>query len=560
MLHSCCPFLNWIRISNPISTTSQQSSNNIGTPSQETVRNSKARVVEDTETSRLLDLTKSAFAEASNELQELKDEVRQLLQPPPQHSRTKRIAAITIAGATAAGVGLLTLGAHITGTCIAGVLGPCDTDKQVDANARDIQEAIRRIDRAERSWVSLSDTTAKKFFIVAKEFHRINLHQQRIKQTQEEMWNATRRTIHGLTSSLRSMLICTEFLFTRTQLNLLRNTITSRLQILLSALQSYRAALFSYRSTLLNSIPALASGLLPMALIPRSMLLSILQDIVSKQAHQQDYLALALPLDRLLRYYETPLVRRAQSANEGLLITLAIPLTSQSLIMDVFEALLIPMPMDNSSQALTWVPETSHIAVARSDHNIALLNRRQLEECKGPPEASICQRTFSTTLNRQSCLASLFFHTAKEAKRACHTRTDPLPKVETATNLGFGRWLVLSHSEDFHFNLHKSGQTAPLGDGNLVKGCRACILTLKCGTSLASDKLTLKADRDSCNSTGARRLDIQLADPLQGFLPQAPPEDLNPMLTALKGERKPPQDGGRNSSTATGGLPANTRG
>ena len=83
----------------------------------------KARVVEDTETSRLLDLTKSAFAEASSELQELKGEVQQLLQPPPQHSRSKRIAAITIAGATAAGVGLLTLGAHITGTCIAGVLG-----------------------------------------------------------------------------------------------------------------------------------------------------------------------------------------------------------------------------------------------------------------------------------------------------------------------------------------------------------------------------------------------------------------------------------------------------
>ena len=59
--------------------------------------------------------------------------------------------------------------------------------------------------------------------------------------------------------------------------------------------------------------------------------------------------------------------------------------------------------------------------------------------------------------------------------------------------------------------------------------------------SLASDKLTLKADRDSCNSTGARRLDIQLADPLQGFLPQAPPEDLHPMLTALKAKASLPK-------------------
>ena len=70
---------------------------------------------------------------------------------------------------------------------------------------------------------------------------------------------------------------------------------------------------------------------------------------------------------------------------------------------------------------------------------------------------------------------------------------------------------------------------------------QACILTLKCGTSLASDKLTLKADRDSCNSTGARRLDIQLADPLQGFPTTGPTRGPAPNAHSAQGERKPPQ-------------------
>ena len=480
----------------------------------------KDRVVDDEETHRLLGITGDAFALARQDLNNLQKELDELLQPPPQSKRKKRLAVLTVAAAAAAGAGLLTLGAHLTDTCIAGVLGPCHNEERIRANEEDINHAIQRLNLAERKWATLSDRTAKSFYIVATELNKINQQQKQIQETQNEMWNATRHTLNGLTSALKSMIICTEFLFTRTQLNLLRSIVTSRLQLLYTSLQAYRLALLSYRNSLLAAIPALASGMLPMSLIPRSTLMDILNELVTKQAYKRDRLTLALPLDRLLRYYETPLVKRAESSAVGIEITLGIPLTTNSLVMEVFEALLIPMPLPNGTQALQWAPEQRFIAVARTQHDIALLTVDQLNECKGPREAAICQRTFSTTTSRQSCLAALFFHSAREAAKVCEKKQIPLPVIETAQNLGFGRWLITRQSDNFHFNLHAIGETAPIGNANLIQGCRVCILTLKCGTALASDSLTLKADQESCNITGARRLDIQLSDPLVEFIPK----------------------------------------
>ena len=134
----------------------------------------KDRVVDDEETHRLLGITGDAFALARQDLNKLQKELDELLQPPPQSERKKRLAVLTVAAAAAAGAGLLTLGAHLTDTCIAGVLGPCHNEERIRANEEDISIAIQRLNLAERKWATLSDRTAKSFYIVATELNKIN--------------------------------------------------------------------------------------------------------------------------------------------------------------------------------------------------------------------------------------------------------------------------------------------------------------------------------------------------------------------------------------------------
>ena len=130
--------------------------------------------------------------------------------------------------------------------------------------------------------------------------------QRQIIHNQQQIWSATRQLANKLQSTMRVMAICTEFLYRRTQLNLLRNTLTSRLQQLLSSLQSYRIALWTYRLAILDAIPSLADGLLPMSLVPRTVLLQILDDVNAHQARQSQHLSLALTLDNLAAILRDP--------------------------------------------------------------------------------------------------------------------------------------------------------------------------------------------------------------------------------------------------------------
>ena len=221
-----------------------------------------------------------------------------------------------------------------------------------------------------------------------------------------------------------------------------------------------------------------------------------------------------------LQYSENPIVNRAESTPEGILIAIGMPITSREMILDIFRAIPLPMPPNLTSDpaaAMVWKPETPLIAISHNHKEHALLTPDQLEGCKGPDDAAICQHSFATTRKRDSRLANLFFHTADEAAQVCQTDNIKLPKVETARNLGYGRWLITRSDDAYHMNILPQSTTSSL---NRVKGCKVCIITLDCATELKSDSLTLKSDRASCNATGAQRLDLQLDPPLYAFRPQ----------------------------------------
>ena len=493
------------------------------------------KVVPDTQTRRLLEETQRAFSDAKRELQEIQDELDSILKPPQDsRRRPRRLAGVALLAAAAAGAGLLTLGAHLTKTCIAGVLGPCKDERQIAANQRDIELLARTLVQNNRRWTEIQTQTDEKFFMVAHDLNTLQKTQQIIQENQQEIWNATVTSVNGLRNGLKHMMVCTEFLFTRSQLNLMRLTLTTKLQTLHASLQAFRAAVWSYRATLLDAIPGLAVGLLPMALVPRTTLLQILETIHAEQAKDREHLTLALTLDNLLRYYETPLVKRAEHTEEGILITMAIPLTTRNLIMDVFRAITIPMPINDTETAIVWAPETTYLAVGHELTETALLTKEQLEECQGPNDVAICQHGFPTTHNRESCLASLYFHTAHQASTTCQTNTVKLPRVETAQSLGFGRWLISRRTSDYTLNLITK-INSPSSSKNLVEGCKVCIITLECGARIESETLSLKAEEESCQLTGARRLDLHLSAPLQTFF-QPPKTDNIPHIAEFRNQ------------------------
>ena len=80
-----------------------------------------------------------------------------------------------------------------------------------------------------------------------------------------------------------------------------------------------------------------------------------------------------IPIDNLMSYNETKLVSQTVSTDFSLHLTFLIPLSSESTLLDIFQAIPIPMPLDDSLIATAWEKETDNIAVAKSGHEAALL-------------------------------------------------------------------------------------------------------------------------------------------------------------------------------------------
>ena len=230
----------------------------------------QSRTVPDHQVAALVSAAKDAHEKALQELQDLKTDIHTLLLPPSPGHREKRFVVATAVAASAATVGLIALGTQLIHGCLAGVLGPgCSDDDQIEQNTEDIEKAMVRIQRQQLQWSKFAEKDNAKAYLVANEFRQLYKTQQAIRTEELKFWNATNETLQGLTRSVRTMNLCTEYLFTRSQINLLRSTITARVQTILSAIQAFRVALWSYKATLLDALPGMTHGLLPMSLIPK---------------------------------------------------------------------------------------------------------------------------------------------------------------------------------------------------------------------------------------------------------------------------------------------------
>ena len=285
------------------------------------------------------------------------------------------------------------------------------------------------------------------------------------------------------------------------------------------------AALYAYRLNLVNAVPSLLDKRLPISLVPRASLSVILESVHEAQMKNLDRLTLAIPMQDITSYYDAKLVREISTVPQGLLLTLAIPLSSSERAFDVYRAHLIPMPDKDPGVALQWKIEGPYLAVSENTMESTVLSFEQFEDCLGSARYKICHKTLKTHLGQSSCLATLYFHNAIAALQVCEPEQISLPTPEKATNLGYGIWLLTSASDAFTLREFTRGTTNSVQRTD-IPGCTICIITLECGIQMASKHIKIRPDLESCDKIPAKRLTIQLPDPLAAILSKIPIEEL----------------------------------
>ena len=95
---------------------------------------------------------------------------------------------------------------------------------------------------------------------------------------------------------------------------------------------------------MMNSIQPILNNCLPMSLVPRQSLLTILKNVAAEQSRSKDRLSLAIAMDEIISYYESRLLRDVITVDQGLVIRIAIPLAPKQTAFTVFRSIAVPMP------------------------------------------------------------------------------------------------------------------------------------------------------------------------------------------------------------------------
>ena len=203
-------------------------------------------------------------------------------------------------------------------------------------------------------------------------------------------------------------------------------------------INAYRSALYAYQLNIMNAIPTILRQFLPMSLVPRQSLLKILEEVIIEQGQADDRLTLAIPPKEILAYYKTNFLTDVITMEEGLLMTLSIPLASKQTSLKVYKATPIPMPEPELTLAMKWKTETQFLAISEDNLETALLTDYDLANCIGSAFYQICQRSIATERGHGSCLATLFFKGSLESIQKFESEVIELPATENQKTLALG--------------------------------------------------------------------------------------------------------------------------
>ena len=214
--------------------------------------------------------------------------------------------------------------------------------------------------------------------------------------------------------------------------------------------------------------------------------------------------------------------------DEGLILTLAIPLASRQTVFSTYQAQIVPMPQPEPRMTIRWVIEAPYLAISEDQLESVTLSKDQFEACLGSARYRICHETIATQTNHPSCLATLFVSSTLKAAETCDTEVFYLPTQANAANLGYGFWLITSASDAYEMreysldSVHKSWN-------RIIPGCKICIITVEFYYQIiVGENLKIRSDLERCDRVEAKLIDVKLPDPFEHLMSEIPQIDQMP--------------------------------
>ena len=484
----------------------------------------------------LLSRVQLEYETAQQDFHSVQQEIGTLMRESPTLSdptsfRSKRVATPLLAvGATAALFGLgVGIGSSLN--CgIRGIFGSCPDLPEENKNR--IKQSIQKINNISATLLEVETSTNHKMFLVTSTLHQIVDSQKQFAAIQNENWQAMHTLVKHLQQYTRESTDCQLSIFMRTKILHQSLAIGNSLHAIFASLVQYRSALAIYRSTVLASFAGAVDNFIPLPLVPKQHLETILIGVEAQQKALDTRLHLAIPHAEILTYYESKILTAVRTNELGILLVVAIPLAKTPVLMTVHQAHLIPMPTPNSSIALNWETEAQFLAVADSRTEIALLTSDQLAHCIGSKSMSICYEMFPTDRSRHTCLASLYFNDPADAIQRCRTRPVHLPQRETAVNLGNGQWLLTAANEHFMLSEISLNESHPV-EIRRHPGCQSCLLSLACGSYIDGPNVRIRPDMATCARESPFRLNSTLSPLLHSLFALLPELEQLPQFSDI---------------------------
>ena len=114
-------------------------------------------------------------------------------------------------------------------------------------------------------------------------------------------------------------------------------------------------------------------------------------------------LTLAIPVDEIIAYYESKLLRDIIAVKLGLIMRIVISLATKDSAFTVCRAVAVPMPQPEPDLAIKWKLEAPYIAISDNDKETAFVIEYDLPRCIGSSRCQMCLDMIATEAGHNSC-------------------------------------------------------------------------------------------------------------------------------------------------------------
>ena len=244
--------------------------------------------------------------------------------------RSKRGAGLIPSGALTA----LSAGAGIACT-LGSIFGSCGGSGH---SQEDINYALQELEEYIYSCTEVNAKLNEKFFIIASQMKDIQKTQSLLTEKQKNHSIILNNAIKLLNENTRRLMACNRYFYARDEVLQVQTNLAASLLAIHNEIKAYSVAVYAYKLNLLNSGMSMVNKVIPMSLLPRSMLFEILQKVASTQVIQTDRLTFAIPTNQILTYYETKILTNVAVVNSGMIFTQAVPFASGSTALNLYRA------------------------------------------------------------------------------------------------------------------------------------------------------------------------------------------------------------------------------